>query len=203
MGTRDAKVDAYIQKSPAFAQPILLHLREIIHKACPTVEEKMKWSFPHFDYKGMMCSMAAMKEYCVLSFWKASLMADSHKVFASVEEKAMGNLGKIKTVKDLPAEKVLIAYVKEAMQLNDTGVKLPSRTKTITADITVPEDFEKMLKKNKAAAGNFAAFTPGKKKEYLGWFDEAKTADTRNKRMETAIEWIAENKIRNWKYEKK
>ena len=56
---KDKRVDAYILKSENFAKPILNHLKNLVHTACPDVQETIKWSFPHFDYKGMMCSMAS------------------------------------------------------------------------------------------------------------------------------------------------
>jgi hypothetical protein len=61
-------------------------LRDLVHKACPEVEETMKWSFPHFDYKGMMCSMAAFKQYCAFGFWKAS------SICFLKENRAIGNM---------------------------------------------------------------------------------------------------------------
>ncbi|MFO7526745.1 MAG: DUF1801 domain-containing protein, partial [Ignavibacteriaceae bacterium] len=64
MGKRDARIDEYISKSADFAKPVLIHLRELVHKTCPDVEETMKWSFPHFDYKGMLCHMASFKQHC-------------------------------------------------------------------------------------------------------------------------------------------
>jgi hypothetical protein len=60
MGKKDPRVDAYIAKCADFAKPIMTHLRELIHTACPDVEETWKWSFPCFMYRGaMMCNMAA------------------------------------------------------------------------------------------------------------------------------------------------
>ena len=131
MATKDKRIDAYIAKSADFAKPILTHIRELVHKACPDVEETMKWSFPHFDYKGaMMCSMASFKQHCAFSFWKASLMKDADKfVGMAKSEVAMGHMGRITSVKDLPSDKVMLSYLKEAMRLNDENVKLPSKEK--------------------------------------------------------------------------
>ncbi len=196
-------VDLYIYKSADFAKPILEHFRYLVHKACPQVEEKIKWSFPHFDYKGnMMCSMAAFKQHCAIGFWKASIMDDKHKLFNS--EEAMGHLGKITSLKDLPADKLLLEYIKEAMKLNEDDVKLPGRTKkTASKPIETPEYFLAALKKNKTAQKNFEAFSPSHKKEYIEWITEAKTEVTRNKRIQQSIEWITEGKGRNWKYVRK
>jgi len=203
MPKTNPKIDAYIEKAQHFAQPILKHLRKLIHQACPDVEENIKWSFAAFDYKGPFCSIAAFKEHCAFGFWKATLMKDAQKLNAAQED-SMGHLGRIKSLKDLPADKVIIAYIKEAMKLNDTGAKLPPRKKTVDeSELVVPDYFKKALTKNKKAARHFEKFPPGQKKEYLMWLAETKTEETRNKRMETAIEWISEGKIRNWKYLKK
>ncbi len=205
MSNYNKSIDAYIAKSADFAKPIFNHLRELIHTTCPDVEEKMKWSMPFFDYKGeMMCNMASFKQHCAFGFWKGSIMKDPILRETAASEAAMGHLGKITSLKDLPSDKKIIAWIKEAMILNDNGIKLPPKPKvTETKELAVPDYFSKALAKNKKAKTEFDAFPPGKKKDYIVWLTEAKSGDTRNKRMETAIEWIAEGKGRNWKYEKK
>src|SRR5215213_2106905 len=122
MKNTDERIDAYIAKSADFAKPILTHLRALVHAACPDIEETWKWSFPHFDYKGTVCSMAAFKRHCSFGFWKASLMKDSHRLLTAGSE-AMGQLGQIKSLADLPPDALLIAYVREAVELNEKGVK--------------------------------------------------------------------------------
>ncbi len=203
MAQKDKRVDAYILKSADFAKPILIHLRNLVHTACPNVEETMKWSFPHFDYKGMMCSMAAFKQHCAFSFWKNSLMKDAKEMMGN-NEYAMGHLGKIKSLKDLPPDKKITAWIKEAVKLNDDNIKLPERKK-ITSDkeIIIPEALQKALDKNKTAASKFNNFSPSHKKEYAQWINEAKTEETKNKRIATTIEWTMEGKLLNWKYMKK
>ena len=129
MGNKDKRVDVYISKSADFAKPILIHLRELVHTACPDTQETIKWSFPHFDYKGMLCSMAAFKEHCAFGFWKTALMKDAKEMMGK-NEYAMGHLGKITSLADLPPDKKIIAWIKEAMKLNDDNVKLPERKKT-------------------------------------------------------------------------
>ncbi len=203
MSKKIKAIDDYISKSAAFAQPVLQHFRELLHKACPGVEEKMKWSFPHFDYKQeMMCSMAAFKQHCAISFWKGALMKDKTLMENAKAEQAMGHVGRITSLKDLPSDKILTGYIKEAMKLNDDGIKVPKPVSTEKKAIEVPDYFLKALGKNKRASQVFEAFAYSHKKEYLQWIIEAKTVDTRNKRMATAIEWIAEGKGRNWKYQK-
>ena len=197
-------IDSYIKKSAEFAKPVLNHLRELVHSACPEVEEKMKWSFPHFDYKGeMMCSMAAFNQHCAFGFWKASLMKNSQKMFEKYGKTAMGHLGQIKSLKDLPPDKVLIAGIKEAMKLNDAGVKILKSKPVTKEDINTPDYFMTALKKNKKALETFQNFNASHVREYVEWITDAKTEATRNKRIETALEWLSEGKSRNWKYIKK
>lgn len=127
MGKKDPRVDAYIDRSKEFAVPILEHLRATVHKACPEVEEIIKWGMPYFDYKGMMCWMASFKQHCVFGFWKAALMKDKKLIANAKSEIAMGHLGRIASLKDLPPDKLLLSYIKEAKHLNDADVKLPAK----------------------------------------------------------------------------
>ncbi|MFN8252076.1 MAG: YdeI/OmpD-associated family protein [Ferruginibacter sp.] len=205
MGTKNKAIDAYIAKSADFAKPILNHLRELVHQACPEVEEKLKWSMPHFDYKGeMMCGMAAFKQHASFGFWKAALMKDPILLETAKTEVAMGHLGKITSLKDLPSDKKLTAWIKEAMVLNDKGIKLPSKSKPAEKKaLEVPDYFVKALAKNKKAQKIWDAFAYSHKKEYLQWITEAKTEPTREKRIATTLEWVAEGKGRNWRYERK
>jgi uncharacterized protein YdeI (YjbR/CyaY-like superfamily) len=205
MATKDRNVDSYIEKSASFAQPILKHLRKLIHKACPGVEEVIKWSFPNFDYHGaILCSMAAFKQHCAFGFWKASIMKDPEGILQIKDRNAMGHLDKITSIKDLPSEKILIAYIKEAARLNEEKVKLPARKKTIDPkELKAPDALVKAVQKNKKAKTTFESFSPSHKKEYIEWITEAKTDDTRNKRIATAVEWMTDGKSRNWKYARK
>jgi uncharacterized protein YdeI (YjbR/CyaY-like superfamily) len=204
MGKRDKRIDVYILKSADFAIPILNHLRELVHFACPEVEETIKWSFPHFDYKGeMMCSMAGFKQHCVFGFWKASLMKDKKLMENAKGETSMGHLGRITSLKDLPSDTIMIRYIKEAKKLNDAGIKVEKKKPTPTKAVEVPDYFLKELKKNKAALKTFEAFSPSNKKEYVTWITDAKTDETCKTRMTTAVAWMAEGKPRNWKYMKK
>ncbi len=201
MATTDPRIDAYIANSAPFAQPILIHLRKLVHKACPQAEEKMKWSMPHFDYKGeVMCSMAAFKQHCSFGFWKAALMQDPQLMETAKSEVAMGHLGKITTLKDLPSDKKLIAYIKEAMKLNDEGIKIKKEKPAPAKNLSIPADLSAALKKNKKALTVFEQFPPGHKNEYIQWIAEARRDETRKKRIEQTVEWVAEKKQRNWKY---
>lgn len=204
----DDRIDAYIERREEFAKPVLRHIRKIVHKACPQTEETIKWGFPHFDYKGeMLCSMASFKQHCAFTFRKASLMK-KNKALELTERSAMGHLGKIKSLKDLPPDKELISMIKEAMDLNDKGIKIkkaPVAQKSGIKEISIPGYFSEILNKNKNknAKETFYAFSPSHKREYMEWITGAKTEATRDKRIAKALEWLSEGKSRNWKYIKK
>lgn len=204
MAKKEPRIDAYINKAGDFAKPILNHFRQLVHKTCPDVEETVKWGFPHFDYlDAPMASMASFKQHCAIGFWKAALFDDSKTLIDKAKtEEAMGHLGRITGLKDLPKDSVLAKYIKNAMRLNEEGVKLPARKATSASQLKVPDYFMKALKKNKKALKTFEEFSPSNKKEYLMWVTEAKTEDTRQRRLETAVEWMSEGKIKNWKYVK-
>ena len=199
MGKRLEKIDAYIENSADFAKPILKHFRELVHKACPDVEERWKWSFPNFDHKGPFCSMAAFKQHCGFGFWKASLMKDPNNLLGKSNE-ALGQMGRITSLEDLPPDDVLIAYLKEAKELNDKGIKLPPRPKAEKKELVIPNVLVTALEQNAAAQETFENFSHSHKKEYVEWLTEAKTDETRNKRLAKAIEQMSEGKSRNWKY---
>jgi len=201
MPKKDPRVDAYIKKSQDFAKPILTHLREVIHKACPDVEETIKWSFPNFVYKNaVMCNMAGFKAHAVFGFWKSSLLKDPHKVLKT--DGAMGSFDKLTNLKDLPSDKILIEYIHEAMKLNEQGMKVERKKPPVDKKIVIPGYLKKALELDKKAAKQFESFSYSKKKEYVEWLEEAKTEETREKRLLTAIDWISEGKGRNWKYER-
>ena len=193
MATKDPRVDTYIEKAPDFAKPILKEIRARVHAACPTCEETMKWSTPAFDYKGPMCGMAAFKAHCMFGFWKAPLVvggADPHNRYRQ-----------LKSVADLPAKKEMAALLRKAMSLNDEGVVVERAPRTKKTPARLPAALA-ALQKNKKASTAFDAFSPSHKREYVEWITEAKRDETRQKRVQTAVQWIAEGKARNWKYER-
>jgi uncharacterized protein YdeI (YjbR/CyaY-like superfamily) len=196
MGTRDPRIDAYIAGAAEFARPILAHLREVVHAACPEVEEAIKWGAPHFMYRGMLCGMAAFREHCAFGFWKGSLVVDD----SGKRVEAMGSFGRITKVSDLPPRRVLAGYVRKAMALNDAGVKVPRQRKHAKPPLVVPDYFMAALRRNRAALTAFERFSPSHRREYVEWITEARTESTRERRIAAALEWLAEGKPRNWKY---
>jgi uncharacterized protein YdeI (YjbR/CyaY-like superfamily) len=195
----DSRIDAYIERSADFAKPILTHIRELVHKACPDVEETMKWSMPHFDFKGPLCNMAAFKRHCAFGFWKQQLI--EHDAI-SADRNALSSFGKITSLKDLPKDKVIIELIHRAIELNEKGIKVPQKTPSEKRELVIPEILTKALAKNKKAREAFDKFSYSHKKEYAEWINEAKTEPTREKRLTTTLEWLSEGKSRNWKYEK-
>jgi len=199
MGTRDARVDAYIAAAAPFAQPILEHLRELVHATCPLVEESIKWGAPFFLYRGgMFCHMAAFKQHCAFGFWKWKQV-----VGADAADDAMGQFGRIEKLSDLPPKKTIAACLRKAMALNDAGVPAATRTKRAPRpEAAIPADFAAALapKKHAKARATFEAFSPSQRREYIEWIGEAKREATRATRIATTLEWLAEGKPRNWKY---
>ena len=194
---KDPRVDAYIAKARPFAQPILKRIRSAVHAGCPEVTETIKWSVPAFDYKGPLAGMAAFKAHCVFGFWKGALMTSAPK---GREDQAMGQFGRFESIDDLPSEAALVRMVKEAKALADAGVKAP-RTKTARPPLKTPAVMRAAIEKNKKAQAAYDAFSPSHKREYIEWISDARTDATRDRRIATAIEWVAEGKSRNWKYE--
>ena len=201
----DARIDAYIAKSKPFAQPILWHLREMVHKGCPGVEETIKWSHSFFMYKGVVLgNMAAFKEHCSFGFWGQE-MAPVLREAGVLQEDYMGSLGRIRSLEDLPPKKKMVELIRQAAASIDAGKytsPMASRGKKEKApEPEVPAEFTQALKANKKAAAVFAEFSPSCKREYTEWIADAKRPETRDKRIATAIEWISEGRQRNWKYQ--
>ncbi len=201
MNRRSNEVDVYIRKAPEFARPILEKIREAFHAGCPGLEERIKWGVPSFEYKGMLGGMAAFRRHVSFGFWKARLMADPEELFRGAPRASPMGV-RVNTLADLPRKKVLVAYVKEARRLNEAGIKEPklARPKR-SARVEVLTELVEALDRNPAARRTFDAFPPSCKREYVEWILEAKREETRAKRLATTIEWLAQGKRRNWKYE--
>jgi hypothetical protein len=197
MATKDPRIDTYIAKAAPFAKPILTYLRQAVHAGCPNVEETMKWSFPHFDYKGVMCGMAAFTGHCTFGFWKGALLT-GHGL-TPADENAMGQFGRIGSLEDLPRQTALVALVKAAAKLNDDGVRLV-RTATKKPPLRTPGDLMTAIRRNQKALATFNGFSPSHKREYVEWVTEAKTDQTRTRRIQAAVVLMTEGKARHWKY---
>jgi uncharacterized protein YdeI (YjbR/CyaY-like superfamily) len=205
--TFNPKVDAYLTRVRPFALPIVEYLRELVHKGCPEVEETIKWSRPFFEYRGaILCNISAFNEHCSFGFWGEEIGAVVREA-GVVQEGGMGSLGRITNIKDLPPSKQMLGLIRQAAAFIDRGEytsPIAARRKVVkTPKPTVEPSSELLiaLKKDKKAAKVFAAFSPSAKREYVDWIADAKRQETREKRIATAVEWIAEGKQRNWKYQ--
>jgi uncharacterized protein YdeI (YjbR/CyaY-like superfamily) len=196
MGTTDKRIDAYIAKSRPFAQPILARLRAMIHENCPDVVETLKWRHPSFEYRGILCGMAAFKEHAAFGFWKHDLVVGTPRA-----KEAMGSFGRLTDVSQLPGKGVFARHMKVAMKLNEDGVKVERRKTRPKAPIAMHPEFKAAMAGSKKAQATYAAFPPSAQRDYLEWVADAKSDDTRARRIAQAVEWMAQGKRRNWKYE--
>jgi uncharacterized protein YdeI (YjbR/CyaY-like superfamily) len=197
MSTHDPRVDAYIDEAAEFARPILAEIRTRVHAACPKVGETIKWGMPGFVHAGgILCQMAAFKRHVSFGYWNHAL------VMGEAEREGMGSYGKMASAADLPPKATMRADLGKAMRLNEDGVK-PERRKPMPRDaLEVPDDLAAALEKHQAAKAAFDGFAPSHRREYLEWIVEARREETRTKRIVQAVEWMAEGKRRNWKYER-
>jgi uncharacterized protein YdeI (YjbR/CyaY-like superfamily) len=196
-------IDEYINKSEEFARPILLHLRKIIHLACPDVEETIKWSFPNFEYKGqILCSMASFKKHCSFGFWLGAEMEDPENILNKVGNTNMGNFGKITNHNSLPDDNIIIKYIHEAMKLSESGTKKKTSKIKDKKSLEIPVYIIEFIEKYPKAKVVFNNFSNSCKKEYVQWIEEAKQVSTKLKRLEKAVSMMEEGKEFNWQYKK-
>lgn len=199
MSAHDPRVDAYIAKAAPFARPILAHLRAVVHAACPSVQEDIKWSMPSFQYGGrILCQMAAFKQHASFGFWQHAAVTEGKA------RDGMGSLGRLATIEDVPSKRELTTLLRKAMALIDEGAaSTATRAKPAPrAALEMPTDLRDALADNPGAKATFDGFSASARRDYIEWITEAKREDTRARRLTQAIEWIAEGKLRNWKYAK-
>ncbi len=195
------QVDQYIARAPDFARPILERLRKAFHKGCPAVKETIKWGVPHFEHHGILGGMAVFKHHVSFGFWKSKLMPDPEQLFGRGAKASMCNCH-VESLSEMPRQATLVAYVREAVRLNEDGVKLPTTKSRTNASVAVPGDFQAALSqaRHKKAKATFDQLSPSHRREYVEWINEAKRAETRSKRLATTLAWLKEGKPRNWKY---
>jgi hypothetical protein len=197
---RDGRVDAYIAAAQPFAQPVLAHVRSLMHQHCPAVEEAIKWGFPAFLHNGaIVATIAAFKGHASFGFWYGKMVTGE----TGHEGPGMGSFGRLTALADLPDDDAIAAMVAQSVTLIDAGVKPPhyADKKPPKPEAEVPPALAAALAADRAANAVWNAFAPGQRREYCEWIAEAKRDQTRDKRIAQAIEWIAQGKKRNWKYE--
>ena len=198
MPNLNPQIDGYIERAQPFARPIMQKLRALFHKACPQIEEKLKWGVPSFEYKGMVGGFAAFKQHVSWGMWKSALLNDPAGVLKG-KSSTMGT-GKMTSVADLPPDRVILDLIRQAVALNEQGVKTPRKPVEKRPPLRTPADLAGALKANGRAGEAFKGFSPSHRREYVEWITEAKQPATRQRRLEQAVAWIAEGKPRNWKY---
>ena len=203
---RHPAVDAYIAKARPFAQPILNHLRDTLHRVVPEVEEAMKWSRPFFIYQGVILgNISAFKEHCSFGLWGTE-MAQTLRSGGIDSKEAMGSFGRLTSLADLPPQAELDSYIRKAAVLIAEGTRTRSIQRVAKpsprGEADLPESLVQALPTNKDAARKFAQLSPSCRREYAEWVADAKREETRSKRIATALQWIVEGKSRNWKYER-
>lgn len=100
----------------------------------------------------------------------------------------MGHLNCIGYIKDLPSDKVLLVYLKEAAGVNKEKIKVVRKKLAPKKELPLPEKLSAAFKKNKKAMTIFDAFRPSQRREHIEWINEAKTDETLNKRLATTME---------------
>ena len=199
MGKKDTRIDEFIAKSADFAKPILRHLRKLFHAACPQVEETIKWKFPSYNYKGILCMTPAFKNHAAVIFWRPEVRS---LLESPGSAPGKSRFRKISSLADLPKDAALIRTIKQAAKLNESGPKKKSAPRAPKKLLAIPAHLLKALKQNKKALAAFQKLSPSHQKEYVEWITEAKREETRDKRIGTMMLWLQEGKSRNWKYEK-
>jgi uncharacterized protein YdeI (YjbR/CyaY-like superfamily) len=198
MASTDPRVHAYIERQQPFARLILAHVRAAVHRACPKVEETIRWGMPSFNYKGrILCQMAAFKAHAAFGFWRSEGLGRE-----AGQDSAMGQFGRLKSVSDLPDEGELDAMIREAASLIDAGTRASRLPRQVKPELPMPDDLAAALEAHSSAQATYHGFPPSCRREYLEWIMEAKRADTRARRIAQAVEWMGEGKRRNWKYER-
>lgn len=197
MTRRDPRIDAYIAAAAPFARPILRELRRRVHAGCTGVVETIKWGMPAFEHHGPLAGMAAFKGHAVFGFWKHERIVRE----SALAKQAMGSFGRLGSVADLPSRARFLALVRHAARLNEQGVKVPRRKTVPRRPVRPPAAFQVALRKSPAARSGFAALSPSCRREYVQWIADAKRDETRDRRIRTAVAWLAKGRALNWKYE--
>ena len=150
-------------------------------------------------HDGILCGMAAFKEHCAVSFWKGSLIVDRKGRSA---DEAMGQFGRITRIADLPSSAVLKRLRQGSGAAQRRGRQVPggeAAARQAARGSARGPDGGAAPEPDRAA--NLRAVPPSHQRDYVEWITEAKREATRATRIRTSVEWLAEGKSRNWKYE--
>ena len=201
---KNPAVDAYIAKAASFAQPILVHVRKLMHRGCPRIEETIKWGVPAFEREGIVAMMAAFKRHVAFGFWserliRAKLGAEAERVFPRDAKLGMGGR-RYHRRSELPPDAAILRAVKVAVALNESGER-PKRLLKRKPPPKAPPDLAAALRKTAKARATRARITPGQQREYVEWLVEAKREETRARRLVETLALLAAGRTRYWKYQ--
>ncbi len=201
-------VDAYLQDgcgrcsryltpdcSVHFWGPELALLRQLALEA--GLKEEIKWSHPCYTLEGKnIVILGAFREYCVMTFFKGSIMKDpagllvfqgeNSRIAKSLHVRAREQLDR---VIDLVRE-----YLQEAIEIERQGLKVE---RTEAEDFPIPEELAAAFDESPEFRAAFEALTPGRQRSWLIHFSAAKQAKTRESRIEKAMDLIFVGKGHN------
>lgn len=194
--SRDPRIDAYIAKAAPFARPILEHVRKRVHAVAADAEETLKWSMPSFTVDGkILLGIAAFKAHATVGFWRGE------EIGIESSKDAMGQLGKLTSLDDLPPDAELDGMIRKGVELA-RAAPAPRKVKHEPQPPSeIHPELAAALRENPKAQQVLDGFPPSAKREYVDWIAEAKQDKTRAKRIADAIEWLNDGKRRHWKYE--
>jgi hypothetical protein len=194
------QINTYISEQPEWQRRLLVRLRQLIHSANEEVEESWRWNGPHFDHDGIMIGMHAFKTCVSVWFHKGALLKDPHGLFKLSEKDEERGMRKYKVFEgETIQEKAFTDLVKQAVRLNESGVKL-NDAKPARKALVLPTDLEGCLKKDETTWHHWENFSYTHKKEYVEWIGDAKKEETRKRRIAQALEMIREGTGKEDKY---
>jgi uncharacterized protein YdeI (YjbR/CyaY-like superfamily) len=185
------KVDTFLEKESKWKKEFET-LRMIILNC--NLNEELKWGVPCYTLgKKNIVLIHGFKEYCAILFFKGALLHDTHGILVRQTENVQSSrqvrftsLPEIKKI-----EKILKAYIFEALEVENAGLKVVFRKIT---ELKVPEEFQTKLDEIPALKAAFDALTPGRKRAYLLYFSAPKQSKTRESRIEKCTTKILNGK---------
>lgn len=185
------KVDFYFTKAKKWKDEI--EQLRILALDCG-LTEVLKWGVPAYQHDDRnIVLIHVFKDYCAYLFFKGALMKDPKKILiqqtANVQAARQIRFTSLKEIQKLaPALK---SYIKEAVAVEQSGVKVPLKK---TTEFPMPEEFKVQLKKIPALKTAFSGLTPGRQRAYLLHFSSAKQSATRESRIQKCIPQILKGK---------
>lgn len=187
-----SKVDAFVRRARNW-QGEIQTLRSILLD-CGLCEE-LKWGKPCFMFEGRnVAIIQPFKEFCSLMFFKGALLQDTYGLLRSQGENTQGALRLEFTSKDQMKKAVLSSYVKQAIAVERSGLRVNFKAKH---ELKFPEELVRILNKDNKLAKAFDALTPGRRRAYVLHFMGAKQSKTRSARIEKCIPRILSGKGMN------